>query len=361
VPTTIDGGRDVAIVAVSQTKAHRSYLEAEPTLIMQCVNDLLDRTGLDRADLEFTIAGSCDYLSGLPFAFVSNIDGVGAWPPVYESHVEMDGAWAMAEAWLRLQVGDVDTALVIGSGKSSPGRPREVFPLQTDPYTMAPLGLDPVSLAGIQARALLDAGLAGERDFANVVSRSRRDALDNPHAQVATDVSADDLLAQPYYSAPLRRHDLPPISDGAAALILVAGDRASELADRPAWIRGLDHRIESHLPGLRDLSKSVSTELAARNAGVADGPIDVAELMVNYSPEEVLLRNAIGIPFSDERTAVNPSGGPLAGHPVMATGLVRVVEVAGRILAGTADRGVAHASSGPCLQQNLVCVLEGAA
>ena len=198
------------------------------------------------------------------------------------------------------------------------------------------------------------------RDFANVVSRSRREALANPNAQVATDVSADDLLAEPYVSAPLRRHDLPPISDGAAALILVAGDRARELAERPVWIRGLDHRIESHLPGLRNLTRSSSTELAARNAGVADGPIDMAELMVTYSPEEVLLRNAVGIPFSDERTAVNPSGGPLAGHPVMATGLVRVIEVADRILDGAATRGVAHASSGPCLQQNLVCVLEGA-
>jgi acetyl-CoA acetyltransferase len=357
--------RDIAVVAVSQTDAHRSYLEGEPTLIMQCVNDLLARTGMQRDDLEFTIAGSCDYLSGMPFAFVSNIDGVGAWPPVYESHVEMDGAWALAEAWLRLQVGDIDTALVIGSGKSSPGKPREVFSLQTDPYTMAPLGLDPVSLAGIQARAMLDAGVATERDFADVVSRSRRDALDNPHAQVAVDRSADDLLAEPYFSAPLRRHDLPPISDGAAALILVAGDRAREIVDRPAWIRGLDHRIESHHPGLRDLTTSASTALAAQHAGVADGPIDVAELMVTYSPEEVLLRNALGIPpdggggNGSGGTAVNPSGGPLAGHPVMATGLIRFIEVAQRIFDGTANRGVAHASSGPALQQNLVAVLEG--
>jgi hypothetical protein len=43
----------------------------------------------------------------------------------------------------------------------------------------------------------------------------------------------------------------------------------------------------------------------------------------------------------------------------MATGLVRVIEVADRIAAGSAGRGVAHASSGACLQQNLVCVLEG--
>jgi acetyl-CoA acetyltransferase len=268
----------------------------------------------------------------------------------------MDGAWALSEAWLRLQLGDIDVALVIGSGKSSPGRPREVFALQTDPYVMAPLGMDPVSLAGIQARALLDAGKASERDFAEVVSRSRRDALQNPHAQLAKDATVDDLLGEPYFSAPLRTHDLPPISDGAAAVIIAAGDRARELSANPVWIRGMDHRIESHHPGLRDLTCSVSSELAAEQVGLADAPVDVAELMVNYSPEELILRDALGL---DDATIVNPSGGPLAGHPVMATGLIRVIEVANRIQAGSANRGVAHASSGPCLQQNLVCGMDG--
>jgi acetyl-CoA acetyltransferase len=231
-----------------------------------------------------------------------------------------------------------------------------VFPLQTDPYVMSPLGLDPVSLAGIQARCLLDAGKATERDFASVVSRSRRDALANPNAQVAVDRTVDSLLDEPYYSEPLRRHDLPPISDGAAALVLAAGDRARALAQMPAWITGMDHRIESHHPGLRDLTTSTSASLAAQGAGVKDGPVDVAELTVTYSPEEIVLRSALGL---GDDVAVNPSGGPLAGHPVMATGLVRVIEVANRIMEGSAHRGLAHASSGPALQQNLVCVLEG--
>ena len=348
----------IAIVATSQTKSYRQYPDAEPVLIMQCVNDLLAQTGLTRADLEFTIAGSCDYLSGLPFAFVQNVEGVGAWPPVYESHVEMDGAWALFEGWLRLQLGDIGVALVIGSGKSSPGRPRDVFPLQTDPYIMAPLGADSVSLAGLQASALVHAGKATERDIAEVVSRSRRDALQNPYAQVAKDVSVDDLLAAPHYASPLRKHDLPPISDGAAAIIIATADRARELTDTPVWIRGMDHRMESHHPGLRDLTDSVSTRLAAKGAGVGDGKVDVAELTVNYSHEELILKEALGL---GPDTVINPSGGPLAGHPIMATGLVRVIEVANRIKAGTATRGVAHASSGPALQQNLVCVLEGGA
>src|SRR5262249_40418801 len=253
------------------------------------------------------------------------------------------------EAWLRLQLGDVDVAVVIGSGKSSPGRPREVFALQTDPYVMAPLGMDPVSLAGIQARALLDAGKAPERDFAEVAVRSRRAARQNPHAQLATDETVDDLLAAPYFSAPLRRHDLPPISDGAAAVVIAAGDRARELTDCPAWIRGMDHRIESHHPGLRDLTRSVSTKLAAERVALADGPIDVAELMVNYSPEELILRDALGL---SNGTAVNPSGGPLAGHPVMATGLIRVTEVADRIRSGSAGPGAAPPSNPPALPPN---------
>ncbi len=361
--------RDVAIVATAQTPSMRRADDSEPALIMRCVNELLERTGLERSELQFTIAGSCDYLSGMPFAFVSNIDGVGAWPPVYESHVEMDAAWALHEAWLRLQLGDIDVAIVIGSGKSSPGRPREVYALQTDPYSMAPLGIDTISLAGIQARALIDAQIASESDFAEVVARSRANALENPNAQLARRDTVDALLAEPYYSAPLRRHDLPPISDGAAALIIAAGDRARSIVDaskgsgafgRPVWVRGMDHRMESHHPGLRDLTSSPSTERAALEAGVHDGPVDVLEVMANYSPEEIVLRRALGVPASgDTATAVNPSGGPLAGHPVMATGLVRVIEVANRIASGEAGRGVAHASSGPCLQQNLVAVLEG--
>jgi len=121
------------------------------------------------------------------------------------------------------------------------------------------------------------------------------------------------------------------------------------------WIRGLEHRIDGHALGLRDLTDSPSTRLAARAAGVSDGALDVAELHAPFTAQEVILREAMGL--SDE-VDVNPSGGALAANTMMAAGLVRIVEVANRIAAGTAGRGVAHATSGHCLQQNLVCVLE---
>ena len=338
--------RDVAIISFAQLPpVARDVGREEAELVQPVVTEAIARAGLTRADIRFTVSGSCDYLLGRPFSFVSALDGVAPWPPIAESHVEMDGAWALYEAWVRLQAGDIDTALVYAYGKSSLGDLPEVLTQQLDPYYLAPLGIDAHSLAALQARALLDRGRVSERDLA-AVAAARRGG------------DPDALLAMPYVAAPLRAHDLPPISDGAAALILARGNRAKQLTDNPVWIRGLDHRMESHHLGLRDLASSPSTKAAGEHAGVHDGPVDVAELMVNFSHEEIILREALGL---QDHPNVNPSGGPLCGHPVMATGLVRIIEVAKRIMAGEARRGVAHASSGPALQQNLVCVLEGGA
>jgi acetyl-CoA acetyltransferase len=168
------------------------------------------------------------------------------------------------------------------------------------------------------------------------------------------DTPAESLLASPYTVAPLRAHDGPPVTDGAACVILATGDRARALTKRPAWIRGIEHRVESQGLGLRDLTRSVSTELAAKASGALDAKPQVAEIYAPYSHQEILVARALGL---GDEVIVNPSGGALASHPYMSAGLVRLGEAARRVMDGTAKRAVAHATSGPCLQQNLVCVL----
>jgi acetyl-CoA acetyltransferase len=347
--------REIAVVGWGQTPSQRRAEASEVQLLFEAIDAALKVAGITRRDIGFTCGGSCDYLTGGPFAFVTNLEATQAWPPIAESHVEMDGAWALYEAWVRLQHGDIDTALVFGSGKSSPTDPGALYPQQLDPYYLQPLGIDPVSLAALQGRALLETGRATEVDFAGVVAHSRQAALDNPNAQLRGSVDVSALLAEPLVRDPLRRHDLPPISDGAAAIVLAAGDRAREISDHPVWIRGLDHRVEPHQPGMRDLTVSVSTTLAAARAGVSDGPVDLAEISSVFSPQELILRAALGLgPGVD----INPSGGPLAANPVMSTGLIRFVEIAQRLAAGDGGRGVAHATNGQCLQHNMVCVME---
>ncbi len=334
---------DIAIAGYAQTPPVSGVQETETQMLFPAVNQALENANLTRKQVGFTCSASCDYLSGAPFAFVQNLEVTGAWPPISESHVEMDGAWALYEAWVRLHHGDIDTALVFASGITSRCNWREVSAVQLDPYYLMPLWPDDISLAALQAQAMIEAGKASEKDFAEIVARRRGG-------------DAGALLGEPYVVEPLRAHDTPTMSDGGAAIVLAAGDKARELCEHPAWITGIDHRSEAHYPGMRDLSTAHAARIAGEQAGVGKAPIEVAELAAQFSHEEILLREALGL--SDE-VEVSPSGGALTSNPIIATGLIRIGEAANQIINGGRKRVLGHASAGPCLQQNLVCVMEG--
>jgi acetyl-CoA acetyltransferase len=349
--------RDVAILSFAQTPMkRRENTRTEVDMVMSVVHAAVAASGLAKREIGFTCSGSSDYIAGQAFAFVGAVDALGAWPPISESHLEMDGAWALYEAWIKIQTGVCDAALCFGFGRASMGTLPETLTLQLEPYTLAPLGIDAIGMAALQARAWLEATGRSPREMAEVAVRSRRDAQQNPYAQVKGDFEVEKLLAEPALASPLRKHDCPPISDGAAAVVIASGEVARRAGPRPVWIRGIDHRIEPHHPGLRDLARSPSTALAARKAGVDPERIDVAELHAPFTHQELILRDALGL---GPRTRINPSGGALAANPMMAAGLVRIGEAAEQVRSGGARRALAHATQGHCLQQNLVCWLEG--
>ncbi|WP_236788386.1 thiolase domain-containing protein [Amycolatopsis sp. GM8] len=334
---------DVAVVGFAQAPNVR---RTEGTtngveMLVPIFAEVFEQTGLSKKDIGFWCSGSSDYLAGRAFSFISAVDATGAFPPIHESHVEMDAAWALYEAWLKIRMGEVDTALVYGFGKSSAGQLRRVLALQLDPYLVAPLWPDSVSIAAIQARLGLDSGLWSEKDLAEVAARNRG-------------VDVEGLLDAQYLADPLRAHDVAPITDGAAVIILASAERAKEFAARPALITGIEHRVDTPVLGARDLTRALSAEAAARAAG-ADG-VEVAELHAPFTHQELILRSALGL---GDQVRVNPSGGALAANPMFAAGLARIGEAAREIFAGHANRVLAHATSGPALQQNLVAVMEG--
>ena len=346
---------DAAVIGFAQSPCLRrsdgttSGVEMLVPIFQQVLRD----TGLARAGIDFWCSGSSDYLAGRAFSFVQAVDAIGAFPPIMESHVEMDGAWALYEAWVKILTGEADVALAYGFGKSSAGDLRRVLALQLDPYLLAPLWPDSVSIAALQARLGIEAGLWSEKEMAEVAARSRAAARSNPGAQLSGEVSAEELLDQPYIADPLRAHDCAPVGDGAAVVILASGGRARELCERPAWITGFEHRIDTGSLGARDLTTAPSAASAGRAAGARG--VEVAELHAPFTHQEILLRGALGL---GDGVRVNPSGGPLCGNPMFAAGLARVGIAAREIMSGRAGRALGHATSGPALQQNLVCVME---
>jgi len=348
--------RDVAVVGFAEAPSvrHTTGTTNGVEMLVPIFHEVLAQTGLSRRDIGFWCSGSSDYLAGRAFSFVSAVDAIGAFPPVMESHVEMDGAWALYEAWVKVLTGEADVALAYGFGKSSAGDLRRVLALQLDPYTAAPLWPDSVAIAALQARLGIEAGRWSEREMAEVAARSRAAALANPKAQLAGEVSADELLAAPYLADPLRAHDCAPITDGAAVVIIAADERAPELCERPAWITGFEHRIDSSSLGARDLLTAPSAAAAAAAAGVS-ADVEVAELHAPFTHQDIVLRDAMGL---SDGTRISPSGGALVGNPMFAAGLARIGWAASQIMAGSAASTLGHATSGPALQQNLVCMLE---
>jgi acetyl-CoA acetyltransferase len=349
---------DVAVVGFAQSpvRVRDDATTSGVEMLVPIFAEAFRACGLTRRDIGFWCSGSSDYLAGRAFSFVSAVDAIGAVPPTMESHVEMDGAWALYEAWVKVLTGEAEIALAYGFGKSSGAELRRVLALQLDPYLLAPLWPDSVSVAALQARLGLEAGRWTEKDMAEVAARSRAAAVSNPDAQVSGSVAASELLARPYVAEPLRAHDCAPVGDGAAVVIIASEARARELCERPAWISGFAHQVDSGSLGARDLLAVPSAAGAASAAGAYDGAVDVAELHAPFSHQELLLREALGLGAG---VAVNPSGGALCGNPMFAAGLARIGLAARAVMSGRARRALAHATSGPALQQNLVCVLSG--
>jgi acetyl-CoA acetyltransferase len=362
--------RNVAVVGYAQLPVvDRDHHRTATEMLYPVVIEALAQVGASRDAIDYQVSASTDYMDGRPFGFVAALDVMGSWPPRQDLHLEMDASFAAYYAWLKIQTGEVDTAIVCGHGKTSEGEPERVLNLQLDPFYQAPIGLGPTSTAALQASAYMARTGTTDADLARIAAARRTAGAANPDNQIRTAASAAELAATPWAIEPLRTGYLPPIGETATCLVLAAEEKASGLCDRPAWIQGVDHRSELQSIGSRDLTQSAGARLAAehayRMAGIAGaGEVELAELLATNPVEELIVCDALGIDPDGAGPVVNPSGGPLCAHPIMNTGAIRLGE-AFRQLAGRAGargvagatRAIAHGAQGHCLQQNVVWVL----
>jgi acetyl-CoA acetyltransferase len=343
------------IIAASWVIEVRASTRTAPELVFEVARRAVLASGIPRPAIDLTVSASSDVLDGRSFGFAYALEALGAHPPTLESHLEMDGAWAAYYAWLKILAGEASSALVVAWGKSSEAPLSLVTSSQLDPFTLAPLGLDHIASAALQADAWMQRTKATMSDLDAVVRRARENALVSatvpPLAPLA---EPDDPVATPLF----RRH-CPRSADGACAVVMAA-EHAIPKGKRVAWIRGADHRSETGALGCRDLSELPFARRAAARAREIAGwtcDVDIAELAAPFAHQEPMLREALDLGAA---TIVSPSGGALVADPIMATGLVRLSECAGRVDA-KAPRGLAHAAAGHALQQNMVWLLEAGA
>jgi acetyl-CoA C-acetyltransferase len=187
-----------------------------------------------------------------------------------------------------------------------------------------------------------------EDQLAAVSEKNHRFANSNPHAQFhSKQFPRSKLRELPLIAPPLRLGDCSSMTDGAAAVVLVAADRAQTYTDSPAWVRGTGQYSDFHnlahsgtlseWPGLR-----IAAGEAFRSAGIGPEQVDFAEIHDCFSISEIVEYEAFGFCRPGEGGAfaadgrsdlggdvvVNPRGGLLGcGHPLGATGIAQAVEV----------------------------------
>lgn len=376
---------EVGIVGWAQTE-HRSSMvrETHQTLPYRVVTEALKSCGMSIRDIDVVISAGSDFLDGRGISSCITVDAMGA-QFKEEAKVAGDGMLAAVYAYMRVASGIFDTAIVVAYGKSSESSPRRQSQAMAEPFYLRPLGIDAEAAAALQEKSYLDHyGIEPEAP-AYVVAKNRDYGVKNPYAQLREGVSVEEVLSSGDLVYPIRRLEASPVSDGACALILAGRGVADSLGLRPAWITGVGYCADAYYPGVRSLYRASSAQSAARAAyeqsGVEDPPggIDIAELSEFYAYQELMLYEALGFCGEGEgvdflrsssggggAVTVNPSGGVLCANPLVATGLVRLVEAAAQVAGRAGDpqvpgakRAVAHGGGGFAMQTAACVVVEG--
>ena len=155
-----------------------------------------------------------------------------------------------------------------------------------------------------------------------------------------------DNAANPMVAWPLRLFDCSPITDGAAAVLLVAADRAHEFSDHPIYLIGAGHASCAPLHDRAELTSIPSAVNAAQEAyamaGVSAGDIRIAEVHDCFTIAEIIASEDLGffapgegykaaeagLTARDGARPINTSGGLKSkGHPVGASGVAQAVEI----------------------------------
>jgi acetyl-CoA C-acetyltransferase len=206
-----------------------------------------------------------------------------------------------------------------------------------------------------------------EEQLALVGVKNHTHAARNPNAHFQKGATLEQVLCSRMIAAPLRLYMCSPITDGAAAVILASEERARELTERPAWIRGTGQALDgftlSSLP--EDYSRWPAMRRAAdaayRMAGITAEDVDLAEVHDCFAIAELIAYEELGFCEKGEGggfvekgrsdyggdVVVNPRGGLMGcGHPLGATGVAQAVEVFAQLRGDAGSRQVPEARIG---------------
>ena len=380
-----------AVIGAGLTLFRRRLLETPKELAWIAAKQALEEAGLTLKDIDCVVIGSApDTFDGVHMKGEYLADGAGGVnKPVMRVFVGgATGVMVPIAAWWHVASGHCKTVLAVAEEKMSDAdipHPQAVFRYIWDPVTEVPLQPNLIWIFALEMhRYMYKCGVKKE-DIALVSVKNKRNALDHPAAQVAANITVDDVLKSEVLVWPVQLLDISPVSDGAAAFVVASEDIARRQTDTPVWIDGVGWALDTTSWTNRDLAfpeyANVAAQMAYRMAGITNPrkEIDVAEVYDPFDYKELHHMEGLGLAKKceapiltregvtqrDGDLPINPSGGLLGvGNPIAAAGTMKVAEIYWQ-LAGKAGKrqvkkpvytGLAHAW-GDLMQVSTVVVM----
>jgi len=339
--------RDVRVLGAGLHRFGRFPEKSLQDLGREAISKALEDSGVPFTDIEVAYVGRVLAGMGAGLSVVSEMGQTGI--PVI--NIEMacgSSTSAFREAYLSVAHGVYDTALVLGFEKMQRGMLQ--ISEQTSFQSVMGLAVMPASYALQAQRYIADYGATPEM-FGQVAVKSHKNGALNPYAQYQKEVTLEEVMASRMIADPITLLQCSPTTDGAAAVIICAADKAAKYSATRSmtvagWATGSgkfaskeesEGDAETNSGEVERLSRQ-----AYERAGIGPESVDVTQVHDAFSPGEIFVAEGLGLVARGEgaravwegRTEVvgdipiNTDGGLISrGHPIGATGAAMVTEI----------------------------------
>lgn len=375
--------REVGIVGVGHTKFGKwsagTFIDMLCAASVEALKDagvnMGEGHGIDQVFVASMGSGIINKQSGVASALVDTLNLRPAMAETIENG-PASGASAVKLGCMAIASGICDAVLVVGGEMMrvvSGWEGTDFVATMLHPEAEYNYGLTLPSFAGMFTRLYMDKYGVTEKDLSIISVKNHENAMHNPcaHIHLVPDLYAitedeDAHVINPYVAEPLRVYHVCPVSDGAAAVVLCAMDKADRFLKRPVKIAGIGQATDTHAVAEREvptdlLAVRYAAEAAYKMAGLKPSDIDVAELHDAFQILEIAESEEVGFFKRGEghiaarngetkiggRIPINTSGGLKAkGHPLGATGVSQIVEIVRQLRGEAYGRQVEGAKNG---------------
>jgi len=345
--------RDVSIIGIGQTPVGEHWDKSLRELAYQALLAAMKNVGVERVDALYVgnmLSGELTAQEHLG-TLIADFAGLRGIEAVKVEAACGSGAAALRVGYMAVASGLCDLVACLGVEKMTDQQGSTVtsaLAMAADAEYEALQGLTFVSINALLMRRYMHEHGYRKEDFANFAINAHTNAIHNPYAMFRSPITAAQFAEAKPIADPINLLDSSPIADGAACVILAPTSIAREFTEKPVRVRAAaiatdtlavhDRRDPLYLEG-----GALSAQKAYAMAGVGPADIDLFEVHDAFTIMSALSLEAAGFAARGQgvrlamegeialngRIPITTMGGLKArGHPVGATGMYQIVEVA---------------------------------